>query len=75
MSQSLTATLREAVQASDKTVYQLAKECHLQAIHISRFLRGERDLRLSSADKLAQILGLSLRTDGSRQQRKIQRAK
>lgn len=53
--------LRQAIQSSDKTAYQIAKESGVAAIVISRFLRGERDLRLSTLDKLAPVVGLVLK--------------
>ena len=42
------------------TVYQIAKGAHVSQIIISRFLSGERDIRMATADKLANALGLEL---------------
>jgi transcriptional regulator with XRE-family HTH domain len=45
---------------SPKTSYQLAKEAGVSQIMVSRFLSGKRDIRLATADRLAQVLGLKL---------------
>jgi ribosome-binding protein aMBF1 (putative translation factor) len=57
---SLTEALKRAIQESEMTVYQIAKEAHVSQIIISRFLSGERDIRMATADKLANALGLKL---------------
>jgi hypothetical protein len=57
---SLSASLKKAMKRSPKSSYQLAKEAHVSQIMISRFLSGERDIRLATADRLAHALGLRL---------------
>ena len=57
---SLSEALKRAIQESEMTVYQIAKEAHVSQIIISRFLSGERDIRMATADKLANALGLKL---------------
>lgn len=57
---SLSEGLKRAILESDMTVYQIAKEAHVSQIIISRFLSGERDIRMGTADKLANALGLKL---------------
>ena len=57
---SLSEALKRAIQESKITVYQIAKEARVSQIFISRFLSGERDIRLATADKLANALGLKL---------------
>jgi len=52
--------LREAIRSSGKSVYQIAKEADVSQIVISRFLSGERDIRMATADKLAETLGITL---------------
>jgi hypothetical protein len=59
---SLSDTLREAVRNCGKSVYQVAKEAGVSQIVISRFLSGERDIRMETADRLAEALGLKLGT-------------
>ena len=63
ISDSLSQALKKAVQGSDKTVYQIAKEAGVSQIMISRFLSDERDIRMATADKLAHALGLKLVTE------------
>lgn len=52
--------LRRAIQSSPKSVYQICKEAGISQIVISRFLSGERDIRLATADRLARTLGLEI---------------
>jgi len=54
--------LREAIHTSGKSVYQIAKADDVSQIVVSRFLSGERDIRMETADRLAEVLGLKLRT-------------
>lgn len=60
--QALSEALRKAIRESGKSVYQIAKEADVSPIVISRFLSGERDIRLATADKMAEALGLALST-------------
>lgn len=57
----LSAALKHAIRASDMTVYRIAKEAHVSQIVISRFLSGERDICMATADRIAGVLGLTLR--------------
>jgi transcriptional regulator with XRE-family HTH domain len=57
---SLSAGLKKAMKHSRKTSYQLAREAGLSPILVSRFLSGQRDIRLATADRLAHVLGLKL---------------
>lgn len=57
---SLSETLKQAIRDSDQTEYQIAKAAGISQIVISRFLSGERDIRMATADKLADALGLKL---------------
>ena len=58
--QSLSEALQQAIRDSDKTEYQIARQAGVSQIVISRFLSGERDIRMATADKLAYALGLKL---------------
>jgi hypothetical protein len=58
----LSQALRDALRASDKSMYQIAQEAGVSQIVMSRFLSGERDIRMATADKLAEALGLKLAT-------------
>ncbi len=52
--------LREAIQKSGKSVNQIAKETGVLQQSLSKFMRG-KDVRLETAQKLADYFGLSLR--------------
>jgi transcriptional regulator with XRE-family HTH domain len=57
---SLSECLRRAIRQSERSVYEIAKEAGISQIMISRFLSGQRDIRLATADKLAGVLDLTL---------------
>ncbi|MDA1052112.1 MAG: helix-turn-helix transcriptional regulator [Planctomycetota bacterium] len=57
---SLSETLKRAIRDSDQSEYQIAKSSGVSQIVISRFLSGERDIRMATADRLAIALGLKL---------------
>jgi len=61
----ITPTMREvilqAIAESDKSVRSIAIAAGISQPQLSRFVRGERDLLLEAADKLAKSLGLELR--------------
>jgi DNA-binding phage protein len=61
--------LRSAIKASGLTHYALAKEAGVQASQIDRFMMPaddprHRDMRLSTAAKVAAVLGLDLVAGG-----------
>ena len=58
----LSDALKQAIRQCGKSVYQIAKEADVSPIVISRFLSGERDIRLATADKVAEALGFTLPT-------------
>ncbi len=60
ITQSIADSLKQAISASDRSVYQIAKESGISQIVITRFLSGERDIRMATADKLARVLNLQL---------------
>jgi transcriptional regulator with XRE-family HTH domain len=53
-------TLRVRIRQSGKAVLQIARESGVSHPVILRFLSGERDIRLQTAEKLAAALGLGL---------------
>jgi plasmid maintenance system antidote protein VapI len=57
-------TLRKAIVDSGLTSYALGKAAGVSSGMIDRFKRGERDLRLSTAEKLCETLGLTLAPRG-----------
>ena len=56
----LSQALRDALRTSDKSMYQIAQAAGVSQIVVSRFLAGQRDIRMATADKLAEALGLKL---------------
>jgi transcriptional regulator with XRE-family HTH domain len=52
--------LRQAIQESGMTLYRLSQESGVTRQQLSRFMRGERDLGLTIADKVCSVLGLDL---------------
>lgn len=60
--EKIAAAIRDAIQRSDKSVNQIAKESGVSHPVILRFLSKERDIRLATADKLAAAVGVTVRT-------------
>jgi len=60
LSDPISEPLRKAIEASEKSAYQISKEAGISPIIISRFLTGERDIRTATADRIAHVLGLKL---------------
>lgn len=56
----LSQALRDALRASAKPTDQIAQDAGVSPIVVSRFLSGERDIHMTTADKLAETLGLKL---------------
>ena len=52
--------LRQALTNSGKTSYQLNAETGVNHGVILRFMKGERDIRLETAEKLAAAVGLTV---------------
>lgn len=57
---SIAEQLRAAIEASG-TAYRAAKDSGVDVTIVQRFLNGERDLRLATAARLCEALGLELR--------------
>ena len=60
----LVDALKRAIVDSGLTHYRIAKDAGVTPDVIDRFVRGERDLRLETAGKIASVLGLSLKPRG-----------
>ena len=56
----LSDPLKKAIAQHRKSVRQLAEEACVSQVVLTQFLAGRRDLRLATAEKLAQVLGLRL---------------
>lgn len=61
--QMLTEDLRSAIVASGRSAYSLGIEADIRPEIITRFLLGQRDMRLDSASKIAAVLGLKLTSE------------
>lgn len=57
---TVSEAIRAAVQASELSMRQIAEQSGVDHAVISRFMSGDRDLRLASADKLVTALGISI---------------
>lgn len=56
---SLTATLKAAL-SKQESLYEFAKQCGVAYPCLFRFVKGERDLRLGTVDRVCAALGLGL---------------
>jgi hypothetical protein len=56
----LVESLKLAIRDSGKTHYALGKEAKIAPDVLDRFMRGERDVRLATAAKVASVLSLEL---------------
>lgn len=59
--ETLTIQIKRAIDASGLSIYRLAIESGIPQPVLQRFVSGERDIKLSTADKLAVYFGLTLR--------------
>lgn len=57
---TLSYQLRELIDARGLTAYALGQQSGVDPGVVQRFLKGERDIRLETADRLAWSLGLRL---------------
>jgi DNA-binding phage protein len=62
---TLVLQLKQAIESSGRTAYSLGKEAGIRPEIITRFLNGERDLRLETAGKICAVLGLALDSKSS----------
>lgn len=64
--EELTTTLQNAIRKSGLSLYALAKLSGVSKGQLSRFMAGERDIRLTNAGKLCKALGLQLKPTRSK---------
>jgi transcriptional regulator with XRE-family HTH domain len=57
---TVTGQLRESIRQSGLNQHELSRACGVGPDILSRFLRGERDMRGRTIDKLCKALGLRL---------------
>ena len=53
--------LRDAIQDSKMSCYEIAKRAEVRSSQLSLFINGHRSLTLTSAAKIARVLGMELR--------------
>jgi plasmid maintenance system antidote protein VapI len=58
---TLATILREAIAQSGKSINDLARSAGVPQPVLHRFAKGERDLKLATADKLLDFFGLEVR--------------
>ena len=66
---TLAITLRAAITASGKSRYAIAKEAGVDEQRVHQFMGGT-DLRLETASKIAEALGLELRATNNPDKRR-----
>lgn len=57
----LSAVVREAIEASGKTRYQISQDTGIAQSMLSRFVNGERGLSLAALDVLLPYLGIEVK--------------
>ncbi len=66
---SIAEQLRLAIEQSGKSRYRIAQESGVAEAVLSRFMSGERDLKLSTANKLCEAMGLRVVLEPEEKQR------
>jgi plasmid maintenance system antidote protein VapI len=67
---SMSEILRQAVRDSGLPLLRIAQAAGVERASLSRFVRGERTLRLDMADRLAAYFKLELRSKGKKGERR-----
>jgi transcriptional regulator with XRE-family HTH domain len=57
----LTDTIQQAIRESGISLNELSKQTGVSTPQLSRFMRGERSLTLSYADKLVSFFGIEVK--------------
>ncbi|MCG8407488.1 MAG: hypothetical protein MI923_20000 [Phycisphaerales bacterium] len=52
--------IRKAIQATGKSLYRVAKDAEIDVAPLQRFMKAEQTLRLPTAQKLCEVVGLDL---------------
>jgi transcriptional regulator with XRE-family HTH domain len=58
--------LRRAMVSSEMSLRELARRAGLAPAPVQRFAKGERDIRLATAAKIAEVLGIELTSNHKR---------
>ncbi len=57
----ISSQLKEAINKSGMSLYRVALEAKIDSAVLRRFMNDEADIRISTADKLAEALNLELK--------------
>ncbi|MEX2169044.1 MAG: helix-turn-helix transcriptional regulator [Pirellulales bacterium] len=57
---ALTDLLKQSIRKSGQTVDEIARESNVTPQLLAQFLAGESDIRMATADRLAETLGLKV---------------
>jgi transcriptional regulator with XRE-family HTH domain len=60
---SLSELLRRSIRESERSVEEIAAGAGVSPVVIARFVSGERDIHMATADRLARSLGLEVTAD------------
>lgn len=60
-SKSFPDTIRDAIRKDGRTIYRLAIDSGVNQGVLGRFMRGERDMNLRTAERVCRVLGLELK--------------
>jgi plasmid maintenance system antidote protein VapI len=63
LSYSLSELLRRSIRESGRSVEEIVGDAGVSPIVIARFVSGERDIHMATADRLARSLGLEVTAD------------
>jgi hypothetical protein len=66
----LTDQLRQAIETSDKSRYQIGQETGIDPATLCRFVKGRGGLSTDGLDRIADCLGLNLTTETAAPQAK-----
>ncbi len=59
-SKSFADTIRKAIERDGRTRYQISQDSGVNQAVVGRFVHGERNLNLVTAERLCKVLGLEL---------------
>ncbi len=65
-SKSLPDVIRDTIRNDGRSLYKLAQDSGVNSAVLGRFMSGERDVNLRTADRLCKALGLELRQKSNR---------
>jgi DNA-binding phage protein len=60
----ITNSLKAVIRKSGLTHYRIAKDAGFKPEQLDRFMSGDRDIMLATADRIAKFFGLELRERG-----------